>query len=186
MGGDATMSLTPKQERFCHEIVKGASQSDAYRVAISSKGQPNTIHINASKLMASTKVRLRIEELQAPVVESVRLTMQRRLEEVAHAATLDPAECYDEHGQPLSIRKMPEHVRRAISGYEIDPEKFTTKVKFVDKLAATALYTKLTGDMPGDKRPPPAPPKQYDPLQLTAEEWAEYKRIRAKALVVNE
>ncbi len=58
-----------------------------------------------------------------------------------------------------------------------------TKVKFVDKLAATALYTKLLGDMPGDKRPPPAPPKQYDPLQLTKEEWETYKRIRAKALV---
>ncbi len=181
------MSLTAKQEKFCQEIVKGKNQSDAYRAAFNSKRMTvKSVHELASRTMAKVKVVSRIAELQAPVVESVRLTMQRRLEEVAHAATLDPAECYDEHGQPLSIRKMPEHVRRAIAGYEIDPEKFTTKVKFVDKLAATALYTKLLGDMPGDKRPPPAPPKQYDPLQLTAEEWAEYKRIRAKALVVNE
>jgi len=181
------MSLTPKLELFCEEIVRGQSQSDAYRRAYCAKKmKQTTIHEKASRIMAQDKVRTRVAELQAPVVESVRLTMQRRLEEVAHAATLDPAECYDEHGQPLSIRKMPEHVRRAISGYEIDPEKFTTKVKFIDKLAATILYTKLLGDLPGDKRPPPAPPKQYDPLQLTAEEWAEYKRIRAKALVVNE
>ena len=45
-------------------------------------------------------------------------------------------------------------------------------------------YSKLMGDIPGDKKPPAAPPvKEYDPHQLTAEEWAEYKRIRSKALV---
>jgi hypothetical protein len=179
--------LTPKQERFCHEIVKGASQSDAYRAAISSKGQPNTIHINASKLMASTKVRLRIEELQAPVVESVRLTMQRRLEEVAHAVEFNPKECFDEHGQPIPIKDLPDHVARAIAGYELDPEKFTTKIKFIDKLAATKLYTQFLGDQPiVEKRTLPPPPKTYDPHQLTKEEWEEYKRIRRKALVVNE
>ena len=29
---------------------------------------------------------------------------------------------FDEQGRPLSIREMPEHVRRAIASYEVDPE----------------------------------------------------------------
>ncbi len=176
--------LTSKQERFCHEIVKGASQSDAYRAAISSKGQPNTIHINASKLMASTKVRLRIEELQAPVVAATRLTMQQRLNELQNAVLFNPKDYFDENGQPVPIKDLPDHVAKAIAGYEVDAEKFTTKVKFMDRRAAIMDYSKLMGDIPGDKKPPAAPPvKEYDPHQLTAEEWAEYKRIREKALV---
>ena len=148
------MSLTPKQEKFCHEIVGGASQSDAYRAAISphGKAKANTIHINASKLMASTKVRLRIEELQAPVVKDVRLSMARRLKELECAVLLDPAECFDDHGRPLSIREMSEQVRRAIAGYEVDPETFVTKVKFIDKRGAIVDYTKLAGDLPRESR----------------------------------
>ena len=142
------MSLTPKLERFCQEIVKGRNQSNAYRAAISSRGQPNTIHINASKLMAQTKVRLRIEELKAPVVKDVRVSMGRRLKELECATLLDPAECFDDHGRPLLIREMPEQVRHAIAGYEVDPETFVTKVRFVDKRAAIMDYSKLVGDIP--------------------------------------
>ena len=129
----------------------------------------------------------RVSALRGKVEEKAVVEMARRLEEVAYGALLDVGELYDENDQPLPIRSLPEHVRRSIAAVEVDAEKFTTKIKFVDKLAATKLYTKLLGDLPGDKRPPPAPPaKQYDPLQLTKEEWAEYKRIRAKALVVSE
>ena len=185
-GEGTTMSdLTPKLEHFCEEIVQGRSQSDAYRLAFRPKrSQPKTIHEEASKLMAHPKVATRVAELRAPVVESVRLTMQQRLNELQNAILFNPKDYFDEHGQPLPIKDLPDHVAKAIAGYEVDAEKFTTKVKFMDRRAAIMDYSKLMGDIPGDKKPPAAPPvKEYDPHQLTAEEWAEYKRIRSKALV---
>ncbi len=180
-----TTHLTRKQEAFCLAIIAGSTASDAYRTAFQPPcASTKSINERASRLRMTSKIVARVAELEAPVVQEAQVSMAHRLKELENAVLLNPKECFDENGQPLSIRAMPDHVTRAIAGYEIDAEKFVTKVKFVDKLAATALYTKLLGDMPGDKRPPPAPPaKQYDPQQLTKEEWEEYKRIRRKALV---
>jgi hypothetical protein len=65
-----------------------------------------------------------------------------------YAAFLEPIHAFDEHGHPLSIREMPEHVRRAIASYEVDPEKFVMKIRFVDKRGAIMDYSKLAGDIP--------------------------------------
>ena len=81
-----------------------------------------------------------------PAVASWALrTKEQRLQELADGAFLDPAECFYEQGQPLSIRAMPEHVRRAIASYEVDAEKFVTKVKFVDKRGAIMIIPNYWG-----------------------------------------
>jgi phage terminase small subunit len=65
-------SLTPRQEKFCQEIVAGNTQSEAYRGAYKPKSpKRNSIHVNASKLMAKTKIRLRVEELRKPIVQHI-------------------------------------------------------------------------------------------------------------------
>ena len=104
--------------------------------------------------MARPKVATRVTELRTPVVQEAQLSMAQRLKQLENAVLLNPKDCFDENGQPLSIRSMPDHVARAISGYEVDPEKFVTKVKFIDKRAAIMDYTKLVGDLPTkDERP---------------------------------
>jgi hypothetical protein len=136
--------LTPKQERFCQEIVIGQTLSDSYRVAFAQKTMSKkTINEKACRLAKMGKIRARITELQAPVVAQVQGTMANRLAELAYAIFLDPADCFDDFGRPLSIRVMPEHVRRAIAGYEVDPVSFVTKIKFVDKRGAIMDYSKL-------------------------------------------
>ena len=92
----------------------------------------------------------------------------------------DPAECFDEDGRPLSIREMPEPVRRAIAGYEVDPEKLVTKVKFVDKRGAIMDYSKLMGDLPDKKQcePPPAPSQTMDLTKFSDEELHELMRAK--------
>jgi len=110
--------------------------------------------------------------------------MGRRLKELRCAVLLDPAECFDDHGRPLSIRDMPDDVRRAIASYEVDAEKLVTKIRFVDKRSAIVDYSKLSGDIPSGGSPlPPVKPSPYDLSKLTNEEWDEYKRLRQKALV---
>lgn len=144
--------MTSKQERFCQEIVKGKSQADAYRAAYAAKGmKKKTIVEAASRIMADSNVAARVAALRAPVIEQVQWSLADRMKELRHAGQLDPIDLYDEHGQPKKISDIPEHARRAIAGFEIDAEKFTTKIKLVDKRGAIMDYTKLAGDMPAEK-----------------------------------
>ena len=56
--------LTPKQEVFVQELLKGSSASDAYRSAYNAKGmKASAIHCEASKLKSSPKVSQRYKTL---------------------------------------------------------------------------------------------------------------------------
>jgi hypothetical protein len=142
------------------------------------------IHELASQLRKNPKITSRIYELQSPVVEAAQLSLARRLEELSYAAFLDPIHAFDEHARPLSIHDMPEHVRRAIASYEIDPEKFIRKIRLVDKRGAIMDYSKLAGDIPKGGVPlmPPYQPR-YDFSKLTSAEWEQYRALRRKTLV---
>jgi hypothetical protein len=115
--------------------------------------------------LKNPKIALRIAELRAPVVARTQGTLAERLKELSYAAFLDPADAFDDFGRPLSIRAMPEHVRRAIAGYEVDAVSFVTKVKFVDKRGAIMDYSKLMGP-----EPPQPPRRPVDLSKLTPEE----------------
>ena len=73
--------LTPKQEGFAQEIIKGKSQADAYRSAYSCKNMSDkTIHEAASRLMADSKVSARVKEIREQVTKETVMTAQKRLE----------------------------------------------------------------------------------------------------------
>jgi len=56
--------LTPKQEVFVQELLKGNSASDSYRTAYNAKGmKASAIHCEASKLKSSPKVSQRYKTL---------------------------------------------------------------------------------------------------------------------------
>jgi hypothetical protein len=73
--------LTVKQEIFCQELAKGATQSDAYRTAFDcSKAKPETIWNDASKLASKPEVSARVagllqEQERAMLKDRVRLQM---------------------------------------------------------------------------------------------------------------
>jgi phage terminase small subunit len=73
--------LTPKQEAFVQNIIQGMNQADAYRSAYSCKNMSdNAIYVNASKLAADTKVKLRLKELRDELAKPSIMTAQERLE----------------------------------------------------------------------------------------------------------
>lgn len=76
------MALTPKQERFAHEVASGKTQADAYRAAFNVKPttKPETCQANASKLMTNTDVSTRVAELRAAVAERVVWTLADSLD----------------------------------------------------------------------------------------------------------
>lgn len=58
--------LTPKQEKFALKYVETGNASEAYRQSYNAENmQPDSIHVNASKLLSDAKVALRVEELQS-------------------------------------------------------------------------------------------------------------------------
>lgn len=72
--------LTAKQEAFVNAIIEGKSQADAYRSAYSTKNMSNkTIWENASRLMADTKVKARVQELRDQIAEEGIMTAKERL-----------------------------------------------------------------------------------------------------------
>ena len=73
--------LTAKQELFVQKIIEGMSQADAYRSAYSCKNMSdNSIYVNASKLVADTKVAQRLKELREQLAKPSIMSAQERLE----------------------------------------------------------------------------------------------------------
>lgn len=73
--------LTAKQEKFVQNIIEGMNQSDAYRNSYSTKRMADkTIHENASRLMADSKVAARLQELRDQIMKPSIMSAQERLE----------------------------------------------------------------------------------------------------------
>jgi phage terminase small subunit len=67
------MALTSKQEKFCQEILKGKTQTEAYNIAFPSSlnWKRNSTDCEASKLMSDTKIIQRIAELKKPIEQKI-------------------------------------------------------------------------------------------------------------------
>jgi len=105
---------------------------------------------------------------------------------MSYAAFLEPGDAFYNFGRLLPIQTMPEHVQRAIAGYEVDPVSLVTKIKFVDKLSAIMNYSKLAGDIPREKSLLPPPSQSCsDFSKLSDDEWKEFLRLRSKAMRVD-
>lgn len=123
--------LTPKQEKFCQEIVKGQSLSDAYRVAFKPKKmKAKTINEAASRLMASSKITARTKEIQGPVIAKVQMTREEWLLEMEKIMRADIRKLYDAHGNPIEIPHLADEEAAIVEGFEFE-ESFT-KVKKSD------------------------------------------------------
>lgn len=72
------IKLSPQQEKFAQEIVKGKSQAEAYRIAYpkSKNWKEKTLYNRASELMSNRDVSGRVEELRTPVIEKVQVTAE--------------------------------------------------------------------------------------------------------------
>lgn len=187
--------LTKKQAAFRDAILAGFNPSEAYRKAFDASGMSKkAISNEAQKLLRHRKISLAItlasksttsvpEVLPEPTASAF-LSLQRRMQELSYAALLDPAEMFDELNHFRSIRELPEHMRRCIAGFKVDPVSFVTEVKFIDKRGAIMDYSKLAGDIPREKEAAHVVDKpKYDLSKLTDEEFREHMRLRRKAMI---
>lgn len=77
--------LTIKQELFAQRYVETGNASEAYRQAYGSKGKPETVAPNASRLLASSKVAARVEQLRAALLHEHKVTISSLLGELEEA-----------------------------------------------------------------------------------------------------
>ena len=95
------MSLTAKEDKFCIEHVNGLNASDAYRAAYSTKNmKAETINVKASLLLKKDKIRARIAELKAPVIEKAQLTLETHLERLGQLSRA--AEAAEQYGAAIT------------------------------------------------------------------------------------
>ena len=95
------VSLTAKEDKFCIEHVNGLNASDAYRSAYNTaKMKIETINVKASLLLKKDKIRARIAELKAPVIEKAQLTLETHLERLDHLSRA--AEAAEQYGAAIT------------------------------------------------------------------------------------
>ena len=153
--------LTQKQETFIVNVHKGMTQYDAYLDAYpkSAKWKRKGVDDNAYKLMQTTEIIQRHDELKAMVVErmldTVEVNMKNVLQELSLLAFSDPAKLFDENGHLIPICELPEEVSRTISeintsvkmvgrGEDAEPYEIT-KIKQHDKKGSLDMLVKHLG-----------------------------------------
>lgn len=69
--------LTPKQEKFCREVIKGSNITEAFKKSYNTKNQnPDTINRSAHKVRTNPKVMARIDEANTNAFEKCGLTQE--------------------------------------------------------------------------------------------------------------
>ena len=156
------IKLTPKQERFCQEIVKGKSQADAYRAAFNAKKMlDDTIYSRASELRADRKIAGRIQEIQGPLLAKVRVTREEWLEKMQAFFYSDVRKMFDQFGNPIELPQLGDNEAAMVEGFEFCedytkvkkadgdtdavPTGYTKKYKLTPKLKAMLEFGKVMG-----------------------------------------
>lgn len=130
--------LNPKQEKFCQLYVDLGNASEAYRQAYNSTAKPESVHVNASKLLSDAKVSLRVKQLQDELSEALLWSRVDSLKVLSEIAKGD-----DEEAKP-SDKVNAVKVINSMNGWDKQVIEQTTTHQIEESLAE-----RLTG---GSKR----------------------------------
>ncbi len=132
--------LNPKQQRFASEYSKDPNGKQA---AVRAGYSPRTAESQASRLLRNAKVAALVGQLQAKQLAKIDASAERVKEELARVAFADVGRAFDARGRHLPVHKLPEDLRRAVSGFEHHGK--VRKVKFWSKPEALGLLAKHHG-----------------------------------------
>lgn len=161
--------LTAKQEKFAQLVAQGKTYADAYRGSYSAKKTAvKTIWENSSRLMADSKVKARVAEIQKETAKRNEVTVDQVLEQLKNWLLFDPLEIIDEDTDAVKmLRDMPKEARMSLSEIHVQEiwgmeenasgKRVRTKIgelkkiKFIDKRAVSDQFMKKFGQYIGDK-----------------------------------
>jgi len=130
---------------FAEEIVKGASQTDAYLKAYpnAKSMKRDTIWKRASEFAKSSQVTGRINDLRVKASEKFEIDVDRILRGYTAIAFNDPAKMYDSQGNMKSIHEIPEEIRMTFNVIEngsmnrikwVDGEQVTEPIAYIRRV----------------------------------------------------
>jgi predicted nucleic acid-binding Zn-ribbon protein len=130
--------MTPQMEKFCQGIADGLSQADAYRMAYpkSKSWKPETLHPQASKMMADHKIATRVQELKEQLASKALWTRQDSVRALENAMQM----AKDRENAAWLVAAVKE--LNAMHGYnEAIKHEITAKVSTIDpaKLSPQAM-----------------------------------------------
>lgn len=109
-------------------------------------------------LLQNPWVRTQIRDQYQAILAKTGATVERVWQEISRIAFCDPGLAFDAHGEPLPMPKIPEDVRRAISGHKTvrktfgeDGESEEKELKFAGKDAAIEKLIRLHRMVDQDK-----------------------------------
>jgi phage terminase small subunit len=159
--GDIAMAkaLTAKQQVFVQEYLVDLNATQA---AIRAGYSQKTAGWIGNQLLAKTHIAEAVQKAMAKREHRTEITQDMVLREYAKLAFLDPRRFYDDAGNLLPVKELPDDVAAALSSMEVVTERAgeleiaVRKIKFSDKKAALDSIarhlgmfkdkTELTGD----------------------------------------
>jgi hypothetical protein len=122
-GGDV---LTPKQEKFCLTYLETGNASEAYRqVYNTSKMKKTTIGRKAFELLENGKITAKINELKAPAIKNVELTVENHLNRLAELRD----HAFEAGNYAAAIRA--EELRGKVAGFYTDRLELNSPIRMV-------------------------------------------------------
>ena len=142
--------LTPKQAAFVREYLVDLNGT---RAAIRAGYRANSADVSATRLMKKVRIRKAVAEAMQRRAERVEVKADDVLRELLRVATVDPLHAFTDEMRLRPLADIPEDIRRAIAGVEVDEtfdyengEKvwtgYTKKLKFWPKVQALELLGK--------------------------------------------
>lgn len=128
--------LTARKEKFCQEYVKTPVGTTAAKAAGYTAKHLDSL---AARLLAEPEVKARVAELQKKAADVAGVTAVEVLRELKRIALCDVAGAFNKNGGVLDLKDIPEDVRRAISGLDIEeiwdgPRDARTQIGVIKKI----------------------------------------------------
>lgn len=150
----ARAGVEDRRARFVVEYLVDLNATQAAeRAGYSAK----TARQQGSRLLSDAAIQAQIAEANGARIQRVELDADTVLRELLRLGTIDLGDAFDSAGNLLPIKQMPESVRRALTGIEVEtewlvdgegvtqtrvPKSATTKVRTFDKIRALELLGK--------------------------------------------
>ena len=137
----ATKKLTKKQDRFCREYI---IDFNGTRSAISAAFSKKTAAEQSYQLLQESHIQERLKKLIEERQKRTQTKADDAMNECCRIAFADVGQAFNEDNTLKAIHEMPEDIRRAVSGIEVDEiysgtgedralTGYTKKIKFWSK-----------------------------------------------------
>lgn len=145
--------MKAKHRRFCEEYI---IDLDGTAAAIRAKYSAKRAKVTASELLKRQDVKDYLSQVQKKVADKLEFSAIGVLDQLKKIVFNDPRKFFDEHGNMIPIKDLPDDCAAALSSIEINEEfqtvnnvkiftGYTKKIKFWDKNAAVDKAMKHLG-----------------------------------------